>query len=579
MKLSEIKNKYTSGEYSRLKTIRVLRKEELQLNEIYSSELSLKMKIYLFLNEQPESMARCHVTQKVKAFHNIEQGFRQYCGNMDVCECNKNATSTRYANMSDDERMVVTEKRKNTTREKYGVDVVSQLEEIKQRAAATCIERYGVKSPTQNKSVLQKSVNTCLKNYGVEYPQQNQNIFEKTTNVFVSKYGVNRPAQSDFVKEKTKTAMILRYGVDTPFKDPEFAARAKQGMRLSKLSEVIEQRQNLHPLFTPDDYAHGNGETLFLWKCKQCSNEFFSTVRESKYSCQTCHPSSRTWGENLIENWLKEANVNYEFGSYKLITPHQVDFYIPERKVAIEFNGIYWHSELAGRGRTYHSDKYKKCKDIGVKLIQVFEHELLYKEDIIKSRIMNAIGKSEHKIQARKCKVIKVDWQTAKTFYEDNHLQGALTSKLNYALTFNDKVVSVMSFTKSRFSKKLAEWELTRFASEKNTTVIGAASKLFAKFVKDINPASVVSYADLRWGSGKTYEVLGFNFHHQSDANYWYFKDVNEVRSRVAFQKHKLPQEFHHLGSEWDIMQHLGWNRFWDCGNAVWIWKNTQSSK
>ena len=187
--------------------------------------------------------------------------------------------------------------------------------------------------------------------------------------------------------------------------------------------------------------------------------------------------------------------------------------------------------------------------------------------------MFHQIGKTTKRTYARKLQIKEISNIQARSFFIDNHLQGHLNSKLNYGLVDEAGILySVMSFSKSRFSKELADWELTRFASIKGWSVVGAGQRLFKYFVRQNNPPSVVSYADLKWGHGEIYTKLGFTFKHYSNPNYWYFKTINEIHSRVKFQKHKLPSELHHLGSEWDIMQHLGWNRFWDCGNSVWVW-------
>jgi hypothetical protein len=198
---------------------------------------------------------------------------------------------------------------------------------------------------------------------------------------------------------------------------------------------------------------------------------------------------------------------------------------------------------------------------------------LLFKEEIIKARLLNAVGAVQNKKFARKLSVEKISPLFARQFFTDNHLQGHVPSKHNYALIENEELISVMSFAKARYSKNSAEWELTRFATKKNVLVVGGASKLFSAFVSDVCPASVVSYADLNWGEGNVYRNMGFEFKHYSKPNYWYFKSLDDIKSRIKFQKHKLPVELHYLGSEWDIMRSTGWNRFWDCGNAVWIWK------
>jgi len=261
-------------------------------------------------------------------------------------------------------------------------------------------------------------------------------------------------------------------------------------------------------------------------------------------------------------------------GTYKLISPYQLDFYIPSLKLAIEFNGLYWHSELAGRDRNYHKNKFKKCDEQGITLLQVFEQDLLFKENIVKARILNAMQKNPNRLFARKLKVIIVNNQVAKKFFDENHLQSGINSKFNYGLVDNeDQLYAVMGFSKTRFSKNY-EYEITRFSVKNGYSIPGAASKLFSSFVKEHSPLSVVSYADLNWGKGGVYLKLGFEFSHYTNPNYWYFRNLSEIYSRVKFQKHKLPKELHHLGSEWDIMKHLKWNRYWDSGNAVYVWKN-----
>ncbi len=329
-------------------------------------------------------------------------------------------------------------------------------------------------------------------------------------------------------------------------------------------------------MFSTEEYAVCKSSDELPWNCNKCGTTFSSPFRETtNESCPTCYPKNKSWGEQLMEDWLVAVGIPFEVGKFNIIPPLQLDFYIPKLSLAIEFNGIYWHSETAGREKMYHYNKFKKCEEKGIKLIQVFEQDLFFKEDLVKSRIMNALGKTSNTLYARKLQVKQVSNQIAKEFFNKNHLQGSLSASLNYALyDQNNVIVSLMSISKSRFSKN-TEWELTRFASLIDHIIVGGASKLFAAFINEQNPKSVVSYADLKWGKGNLYEKLGFSYSHTSKPNYWYFKGLDDIHSRIKFQKHKLPKDLHHLGSEWDIMKHLGWNRFWDCGNVVYIWRTT----
>lgn len=572
MSLLELKTAYNNGTITLMEYTRRVKQFKKELDLIYPENISISGKAYLYLRDADIGEGWCELSSKERTFISMKAGFRKYCGNMSSCQCNLSAKNEFWKSADIKQ---INSKRKETVKAKYGVDSVSQLPETKIKAANTCLERYGTKSPTQNPDILKKASLTCLKNNGVEWPQQNKTIYEKTKNTFESKYGVDRPAKHPIFKEAMKNTCIKRYGVEYVMQNETHRDRVKTSRKLSGFEELNKYRETIEPLFTASEYANCNSDDLLKWKCLKCDTEFYEAVKQARdNACPECNPEYLTWGELVIKKWLDDLGINYEFGSFSIIAPYQLDFFIPTVNLAIEFNGLYWHSELAGRDKNYHFNKFKLCRGKNINLLQIFEHELLYKEDIVKQRIISALKQQTNKIGARNLSVFKIDSKVAKQFFNENHLQGGLFTKYNYGLMDKDgKVYSVMGFSKSRFSKKEAEYELVRFASLKNYSVAGAASKLFSAFIKEISPASVVSYANLSWGIGNVYEKMGFEFSHFSKPNYWYFKSPAEIHNRVKFQKHKLPKDLYHLGSEWDIMKHLKWNRFWDSGNAVYIWK------
>lgn len=575
MTLTELREQCLSGKISILKFTRMASKFKDALTEMYPDPIPLNGKIYLYLHGKEISNGLCDISKKSKSFKGVNLGFRPFCGNQNQCVCNKNNKNEYWKNLDKQEIKAMADKRKNTVQNLYGVDSVSQLSESKEKAAETCLKKYGTKSPTQNRTILQKSQETCLKNNGVKFPQQNKEILDKTTKVFKEKYNITRPAQSIIFLTKAKQTIIKKYGVENVMQDCDIAKKASFSWKKNKFEEFLSSRETITPLFNAEEYGNCSTEDLLLWKCNDCDTEFFSKFKlANERTCPKCNPKGFTWGELLIKNWLDDLEIEYIFGSYNVIPPLQLDFFIPKLNLAIEFNGLYWHSELAGRHKNYHFEKFKKCNDKNIKLIQIFEHELIKNEDLIKSRLVSALGKIQNKKYARNLKIKTLPYSQAKLFFETNHTQGSVPSKFNYALYDEEKIYSVMSFSKSRYSKSLADWELTRFASLNQNIVVGAASKLFNFFTKTNNITSVVSYADLQWGKGNVYSTMGFVFSHFSKPNYWYFKGIDSIQSRVKFQKHKLPNELHYLGSEWEIMKHLGWNRYWDSGNAVWVWKN-----
>jgi hypothetical protein len=574
MNLLELKTAYLAGEITTAKITRTVDKYANELGALYPQDIPLAGKMHLYLHDLDINHGWCSLSQAAKSFKSLNLGFRQFCGNANVCKCNANQISDFWNTVSPEKKHSINSTRKHTVLAKYGVESVSQLQESKDKAEKTCLLRYGVKSPTQNHSILQKSSTTCHKNHGVNWPQQNKHIAEKTTATFNTKYGIDKPAQHPLFRERMNVTTLQRFGVDNIMKLPEYTKMLTDRFKHSHFDQIASYRGKITPLFTVDEYVGSKTGDLLLWLCTTCDTQFYDTVKNTWHEkCPHCDPTHLTWGEVVISDWLTQAGVSFETHCNSVIRPLQVDFYLPSHNLAIEFNGTYWHSELAGRGKQYHISKHKKCHDAGVKLIQIFEHELLANEQIIKNRLMNALGKLSTKMHARKMAVVPITFSQAKEFLTANHIQGSVASRYNYALVQGDEIYSVMTFGKSRFSKSVAEWELLRFATRQHYSIAGAASKLFAHFVKEHSPLSVVSYADLKWGRGQVYENMGFSWSHDSQPNYWYFRNLHEIHHRTKFQKHKLPTELHHLGSEWDIMKSQGWNRFWDCGNAVWIWK------
>ena len=182
------------------------------------------------------------------------------------------------------------------------------------------------------------------------------------------------------------------------------------------------------------------------------------------------------------------------------------------------------------------------------------------------------IGVHDRRLHARKCYVQKIDSKTSKDFLDENHIQGAVNAKISLGLFSGAELVSVMTFSKPRFSKK-CEWELLRFCNKCGCHIPGAASKLLSRFEKLARPHSILSYADRRWSQGKLYYALGFGLDHASKPDYWYF-DTNDhiLRSRLAFQKHKLKSLLEHYDpdiSEVENMKANGYHRIFDCGNLV----------
>ena len=329
---------------------------------------------------------------------------------------------------------------------------------------------------------------------------------------------------------------------------------------------------------------HTTSEDLVL-KCKTCGNIIRyrlingrgRDIKDRKW-CSVCYPTEFTSrGENEILAFVRSIyDGKILHADRSVIAPLELDIYIPEKKLAIEYDGLYYHKDDVVKPG-YHVFKTRQCENAGIKLIHIFENEWLNKPDIVKSRLKNILGIHDRTIFARKCEIKQVDPVSERYFTEQNHIQGHVNSQIAIGLYYENKLVALMTFGKCRFDKK-HEWEMLRFCCKIGYHIPGGAGKLLTYFEKTYKPSSIVSYADRRWSQGKLYTTLGFEFKYNSRINYWYFNNFRNpiLLSRLNFQKHKLEKKLEFFDpekSEYENMKANGYFRIFDCGNMVFVKK------
>jgi hypothetical protein len=256
----------------------------------------------------------------------------------------------------------------------------------------------------------------------------------------------------------------------------------------------------------------------------------------------------------------------------KILDGKEIDIFLPDLNLGIECNGAYWHSELSGRDKNYHRDKLAKCKDRGVILFNVWDFLWHSKGDIIKSMLNTRLYRNT-RIHARKCELTYINTELERLFLEKNHIQGYSPSTVCLGLVYDNEVVQIMSFGKSRYSKNV-NTELIRLCTKAGLSVIGGASRLFSKFI-ETNNEPIISYSSAEYFSGNVYKQIGFKYSHSTNPAYYYTKDYAKFENRVKYQKHKLNrllEKFDPGLTEWQNMQANGYDRVWDCGNDVWIY-------
>ena len=545
-------------------------------------------------------------------------------------ETNLKRYGVRYVLQNDD----IKEKIKRTNILKYGVENVMMSPEIRNKVIETNLNRYGVECAIQSDIVKEKLKETWVNKTEEEYnifrekikykwfikDESSKNaIITRIKNTKLKKYG-----DSSFNnREKYKQTSLERYGFENAWQNPEIQNKVKitNILKYSEIKnlpeeDVLEFIKREYP-----EYLDFNFSQKHIKNFINLSEDYFRTFIEGNYfdvkKCMNYYNLSYT----TVQRYKKEFNIqepnktekhkiqSYIFDNIKDDTKvlnarnlisKELDIFIPSINLAIEYNGLMFHSQGISEhsmfntpdfDKMYHLKKTLECKAKGIALFHIFEGEDL---DLWLSMINNKLGLNE-RIFARKCEIREISNKECIEFLNSNHIQGYIPSKINIGLYYNfeyiddfskekiskSTLVSLMTFSKPRFNNQY-DYELIRFCSLKGFNVIGGASKLWKYFLKKYNPKSVISYANRRFSNGEVYQKLGFSLKGESGVNYFYFKDSLKLESRNKYQKHKLknileyynPNESEHIN-----MFKNGYRRIFDCGNLVFEYKNENSTK
>jgi hypothetical protein len=525
---------------------------------------------------------KCYNCDNKTNFRGFTRGYNKFCNS----KCMANSQNMQ-------ENRMKTLIRNNN--EKYGVDNVFQLEHIKDKIKETNIERYGFENANQSDIIKDKIKETNLEKYGVEHYLQTEDKQIKSKKTCIDKYGTEHANQSDIVKDKIKETNIERYG----YENPNQSEIVKNKMKETNLKRYgVENIFSYKPILNTfrnriiekynsdinnDSYSlieykyeesnfnilHKNCDEIFSINTQQLHNRVLS----KNTICTICYPigDTKSIKETEITNFIKSLNIDSN-KDRDILEGKELDIYIPSHNLAIEFNGLYWHSEIH-KDKNYHLDKSLQCQEKAIHLIHIWEDEWMFKQDIIKSIILNKLNKIENKIFARKCLVKEVkDSKLVRQFLDTNHIQGYSQSSIKLGLYYNDELVSLMTFG-HRHTNRKKEFELIRFCNRLNTNVVGASSKLFKYFLNNYSENNILSYSDFRLFDGKMYETLGFEKIHLSKPDYFWVKGF-ERKHRFNFNKQQLIKGGYDPNkTEVEIMHERGYFRIWSCGQVRWEYK------
>ena len=289
-----------------------------------------------------------------------------------------------------------------------------------------------------------------------------------------------------------------------------------------------------------------------------------------KHGLSTQTPTNRSAGERELYQWLCDQNISVQANDRSTIAPLELDIVLPEYGIAIEYCGLYWHSEQSGKSSRYHKNKHDLCLAKNIQLITLFEDEWNDKKEIIKQKLLYKIHKSpQRKVFARKCEIREVCTSTVGSFFNDNHIQGNGPGSVCYGLYFNDELLAAAKFIISK--KGIAT--LNRYAT--CCIVVGGCSKLVSAFFQKHNQIdSIISFADKRWSAGDLYVNTQWTLVNDIPPDYSYSPDGKQRFHKFNYRRQYLPNKLHNFDaslSERVNCDQNGLLRIWDCGKSKYI--------
>ena len=468
-----------------------------------------------------------------------------------------------------------------------------------------------VKCQGKSQDIRDKKMHTSLKHYGTTNPMKNQVVREKLKDIFKQKYGKENPFQVEEVKNKIKETNLKKYGVESPLKNPEIVSKIrKTNLEKYGVDWVVKTDEVKNKLKHVKDGAilkmKATQKRKFLethpWvidydefdficrcahpECTYCKERTFTIPKYIYHSrkptgVELCtkllpldpHHISNTRPEIFIKSILDKYNIKYIENDRKILSPQELDIVIPDKGIAIECNGCFWHSSIF-KAKNYHYNKYKRCLENGYQLLTIWEDWILNFPERVESLLLSKLNIYSTKIGARQCKIRPITREETFELLNEYHIQGNVYSRINYGLFHNNELVEVMSFGKVRKSMGNREdcWELVRLCTKGGFVIVGGASKLLSQFIKDYKPSKIISFSSHDISNGNVYEKLGFKKEGESKTSYWYIDKNFKRYHRYNFTKYQLIKDgYDRSKTEEQIMNDRRYWRIYDSGQSKYI--------
>jgi hypothetical protein len=521
----------------------------------------------------------CGKSHRIKLFNFHKSGSACH----KECRLKEQSTSSPFKDKS------VQEKAKLTNLERYGTPYASQnkdiakkisetklTEESKNKTISTNLEKYGVENTFQSDEVKEKIKETIKEKYGVEHPLQSEEIKDKFKKTCIEKYGHDNPFKNEDVQNKRIATNIEKYGYASPQQNQEVKKNTVLSFNESiknndyyKLINTLRGNE-FWEMLSSEKYSLNDTCEHFGLNYQSVTSRLLHDEFKDKY--YTLYNFPRSHKQKELYEIIYKVCSDVRMNDRSIISPNELDIYVPSLGLAFEFNGSFWHSEAflePSDAKYKHSKKTIECEKKGIRLIHIFENLWDTRRDQIINLVKSVLNINE-KIDARKCVITNTE---CREFIQFNHIQGyGKRTRMFFNLEYKNEIVGSMTASTHHRIKDDSMIILNRLCFKDGVTVRGGSSKLFSSFVnwaKKTGYKKIVSWSDNCITQGNIYKILGFSLVKEYKPDYFYW-DVKNNRY-ISKQSQKKKTTHCPVGMterEWCSSRKL--YRIWDCGKKLW---------
>lgn len=547
---------------------------------------------------QKEKRDRKRHTEEFRESRRVNPTECKVCGSLELFEDTSGKKYSYCVEHYKEIRDRSLEKTKTTNLATYGVEYTPQRADVRKKKS----ENHPMNDPGRRVEILGKIASTTTDRYRVEHfaktpefktaisamwKDRGDAIAEKISESMSeyvqgrgkeknqAEHGVDYFQQSEKFKAKSKLTNSERYGAEN-YATSEAGREARSELLRTRYYEgVVKNLDDVEPLFSVDEYK--TIRDTYRWRCKVCGSEFDDHLDHRFPYCKICHPlSNRSKMEYMVVDFIKSFGVEVihgyaEYNNGKRV--HEIDVFVPGKNIGFELDGLYFHSEVSGEKNSgYHRRKQDYFESRGITVFKFYDFEIRDNLDLVKSMITSKLGLINSRVFARKCVVDEVfDSHQVRKFYDANHILGGTFGKRNVGLFLDGELISLASFVSIGDG-----YNLNRFASKKDLSVVGGFSRIMKYFVSKYG-SDVITYSDPRYSDGGVYSKNGFVKDSVSSPSFDYvLPNYRGLVNRRGFQKSKLEsklEKFDPALTEWENMKAAGFDRIWDCGKVKWVLK------